>query len=160
MDSKMDCKTAERCMTARIDGELDAERVRALDAHIVECAACALRWQEDQQIRSLVRAAGEAYARDQRPVVGSGRILLDERRRRTEELAAVGLLRRLAAAAAVVLMGTGILVATSIDRAVPDSSPTSLRAVAVESTASSMDGLIHADNTILLALSGSWGTRT
>ncbi len=156
----MDCKTAERCMTARIDGELDDERIRALDAHILSCAACALRWQEDQQIRSLVHAAGESYARAHRPVVGAGRILLEERRRQVQEASAVTFLRRLAAAAAVVLMGTGILAATSMDRNVPDASPSSLQAVAVGSTASSMEDLIDADNTILLALSGYWGRRT
>lgn len=62
----MDCKTAARLLEPYIDGELDREDARALEAHVDGCAACQAALSDLGRLRHAVRTEATRYAAPQK----------------------------------------------------------------------------------------------
>lgn len=50
----MNCQEAEKLMSLKLDGELDASRGRALDEHLLACPQCPRQWRRLQRMTDLL----------------------------------------------------------------------------------------------------------
>jgi anti-sigma factor RsiW len=58
----MNCEQASILLHAMIDGELDAENAREVEAHIATCAKCAAELRDIQRMRKVIDPAALRYA--------------------------------------------------------------------------------------------------
>ena len=102
----MNCLEAEKLMSLRLDGELDASRGRALDEHLLACPQCPRQWQRLQRMAGLLAewpTPAVPATLKERVIAASSRPTATARARRRVNLRLPTAVLACAAAAAAVL---------------------------------------------------------